>query len=230
MWKAFLAGAILCAPVGELRAQHALVVQKLTELNQATPPLSSDELKSELRRLAATLYDKTESCVGSDIAIAGVQPATADRYVFAATLSGQLRNGWFVTARLQGCDTAPVRFLVMRDNSDQLTTIRVNRGISYAWDSLIGDTLPLARLAAAAALKREGTDCADSARGALQEARIASRGADLGTDVFGARYTGSWAEVWPIKMCDRTIEVTVEFTTDGDGGAYTNIPGDRISS
>lgn len=45
----------------------------------------------------------------------------------------------------------------------------------------------------------------------------------MGPEVYGVRYTGSWSEVWPITLCGRTVEVSVRFTADGDGGAYNNL-------
>jgi hypothetical protein len=53
--------------------------------------------------------------------------------------------------------------------------------------------------------------------------RVSSQGADLGPDVYGVRYVGSWSEVWQFETCGKTFDVPVEFTADGDGGAYTNI-------
>ncbi|NRD91025.1 hypothetical protein C8024_18580 [Sphingopyxis sp. BSNA05] len=57
--------------------------------------------------------------------------------------------------------------------------------------------------------------------------RIESEAEGLGPDMFGSRYVGSWDEIWPIEMCDRTVEVLVNFTADGDGGAYFNVSSDK---
>ena len=46
--------------------------------------------------------------------------------------------------------------------------------------------------------------------------------------MFGVRYQGSWSEIWPISSCNRTVEGLVTFIADGDGGAYTNLPGDQV--
>ncbi len=111
---------------------------------------------------------------------------------------------------------------------DSLRSIRVNVGTAYAWDSLIGDTLPLATAAAYGALKRDGQDCDLTAATNLGEIRVANESDTLGADTFGIRYVGSWSEVWPLGLCQKQVEVTVEFTADGDGGAYTRLPGEKV--
>ncbi len=131
------------------------------------------------------------------------------------------------TARIPGCDPVPVRYMITRQLDDTLATVRVNRGNSHAWESLIGDTLPNAILAADAALERSGKKCRDN-KPVLGILRIESEQTGLGAKVFGIHYQGSWAEVWPVAMCGKIVEVTVEFTADGDGGAYTRIPGGRV--
>jgi len=210
------------------QAQHPLIVQKLNEWNDAAPAPNNPKLTSEIRKTANEVYDSNENCASSAIVIDKVQPATADRFVFTALIRRQLRNAWTVTSRLPGCDAVPVRFMVMQNNDDSLRTIRVNRGISYAHDSLISDTLPLAVLAATAKLQRMGFSCNVEDGFKLGVTRIESEEDGLGADMFGVRYQGSWSEIWPISTCNRTVEVLVTFTADGDGGAYTNLPGDQV--
>ncbi len=111
---------------------------------------------------------------------------------------------------------------------DTLRSIRVNLGASYSWDSLIGDTLPLAAIAAYGALKRNGDDCDLTEVPNLGVIRVTSESDALGPDAFGIRYAGSWSEVWPLTFCEKQLEVTIDFTADGDGGAYTKIPGDKV--
>ncbi|WP_173207996.1 hypothetical protein [Sphingopyxis sp. BSNA05] len=77
--------------------------------------------------------------------------------MFNALIRKQMRNAWTLIVRLPGCDAAPVRFMVMQDTDDSLKTIRVNRGISYASDSLISDTLSSAWGAADIVLSRTGS-------------------------------------------------------------------------
>lgn len=229
MIKKLIAMVLLCVPFAAANAQHAMVLQKLNEWNAAAPAPDHQRLEGEIRKVALQVYGRSEACSISPVTIESVLPATADRFVFTSVLQQQLRNAWTVTARLPGCDSAPVRVMVMQDMADRLTTIRVNRGRSHAWDSLIGDTLPLAHIAAWAALKRQKIECANTAEAKLGVIRIATEDKGLGRDVFGVRYAGGWEEIWPIEACDRTVEVLVEFTADGDGGAYTNLPGERVA-
>lgn len=229
MLKRSIVTAMLCWPLASVNAQHALVLQKLTEWNAAAPAPASERINAEILSSAKQIYVDNAACAASDVTIEAVSPATSERFVFTSIVQQRLRNAWSVTARLPGCDTAPVRFMIIQDKADRLQTIRVNRGRSHAWDSLIGDTLPLAQVAAMAALTRRKIECTPTKAGKLGVVRIASEDENLGRDVFGVRYAGSWGEVWPIEICDRVVEVVVNFTADGDGGAYTDIPGERIA-
>jgi len=118
--------------------------------------------------------------------------------------------------------------MLLQDTDKSFETIRVNRGVSYAWESLISDTLPLASMAAYVALKQHGQECDLDGGATLGVTRLASEDVDLGEDVYGARYSGSWAEIWPMTLCGKTVEVRVDFRADGDGGAYTDLPGDDV--
>lgn len=209
------------------KAQHPLVLQKLTEWNEAAPALSNDRLQQEILDTALKRYPKSDSCANSEVIIDRVQPATADRFIFFGLARQQLRNGWTVNARLPGCDSAPVRFMTIQNRDNSLKTIRVNRGVSYAWDSLIGDTLPKAHIAAVTRLRQAKHECQLDSKYILGVTRIQSEGNGLGSDVFGVRYKGSWNEIWPIKTCGKTVEVLVEFAADGDGGAFSNTSSDQ---
>ena len=229
MFKHLIAAAALCLPLAALQAQHSLVLEKLTEWDSAAPAPPAELIAMEVRKAAQKVYPTSESCTNSQVTVERVAPATSDRFVFASIIQQRLRNAWTITVQLPGCDAAPVRFMIMQDGAGTLNTIRVNRGRSHAWDSLIGDTLPLAQIAAASALKRKGIECPVTAQAKLGVTRIANEDRSLGKDVFGVRYAGSWSEVWPLDLCNRTVDVTINFTADGDGGAYTNIPGERVT-
>lgn len=220
---------VLLCLVSPAKAQHPLILQKLNEWNDAAPVLNNEKLQLEVLNAAMKRNAGGESCPNSEVLIDRVHPATADRYVFSGLIRQQLRNAWTVTARVPGCDTAPARFMVIQNKDNSLRTIRINRGSSYAWDSLIGDTLPLAHIAAAAALKRSGVDCELDSKFQLGVTKLESEGDGLGADLFGVRYTGDWSEIWPIDTCGKTVEVLVKFTADGDGGARTSMPGDEVS-
>ena len=225
--RAILLLLALIAPFGSASAQHPLVAEKLETWNAAAPVPDHSVLEAQIRNKALEIHGADGGCGGSAIKIDAVTPATADRNAFNAVIRGTMRNAWFVTARMPGCDDAPVRFMVMQAADASLRTIRVNRGTSHAWESLIGDTLPLVQLSAMATLAREGTDCSGE-RAVLGVTRIVSEGPGLGDKTFGIRYEGRWSEVWPIEICGRRIEFTVDFAADGDGGAHIHIPGEQI--
>lgn len=217
----------LFVPLSALNAQHPMILARLNEWNDAAPAPANEILKIEIRRKAGEIYGGSVACNNSDIAIDAIEPATADRYPFNAILRKTLKNAWFVTARLSGCDAAPARYMIMQNPDNSLQITRVNRGMSYAWDSLIGDTLSAVQLAATVALERAGVTCGSNEKATLGVIRIAAKEPSLGKSIFGIRYSGSWTEVWPIETCKRTVEVLIKFTADGDGGAFTQIPGDK---
>lgn len=206
-------------------AQNPIILEILDKWNNAAPAPNETEVKTEIRTKALEVYGSSEVCKKSAIAIDHLESAAADRFSTNSLIRGAIRNAWFVTARIPGCDSVPVRFMIIQNNDKSFKTIRVNRGVSNAWDSLIGDTLPLARLAAVAAVHRTGHKCEGVEQSTLGIMRIASEDANLGKSVSGVRYTGKWAEIWPIQVCGKTVEVYIEFTADGDGGAYSNTKG-----
>ncbi|MFK4792106.1 hypothetical protein [Sphingobium sp. ZW T5_29] len=229
MRKCLLLILALFCPLNLAHAQHPLVLQKLNERNEAAPAPGIDLLKKEVLSTAISIQDSNGTCSNSEVIIDRIHPATGDRFVFSAVLSQRMRNAWTINARLPKCDNMPARYMLMQNMDGSIRTIRVNRGVSYAWDSLIGDTLPLVRLAANVALKRKGIDCNEGSKFKLGVTRIASESQDLGSDLFGIRYIGSWSEIWPIETCSQTVEVLVNFTADGDGGAYSRMPGDKVA-
>ncbi|GMN13309.1 hypothetical protein [Altererythrobacter sp. MTPC7] len=222
-------GGALCLAFGGAQAQHPLVKQRLQAWDNAAPTPSAAEIEPVVRQLLEELYPLSPACADGEIVIENVRPATADRFIFRSVAMRQLKNGWFVETRLPSCDSEPVRFQIMQTGDGSMRAIRVNRGNSIAWDSLFVDTLPLAKLAAISALKRMGVDCSEDTQFTLGATRVEARGEDLAEDSFGIRYSGSWAEVWPLVGCDHRVDILIEFTADGDGGAYTNIPGDRVA-
>ncbi|MFM9977605.1 MAG: hypothetical protein ACKVOP_06115 [Sphingomonadaceae bacterium] len=208
---------------GLLQAQHPMVRQKLSEWDAAAPAPERKTLVAEIEKAAAAHYKPGDGCARLTVEVDAVASATADRYVFNGIVAGQIRNGWTATVRHPGCDSGPVRYMTVQSGDGSLRTFRVNRGLSHAWESLIGDTLQFAMLAAKLKLDRDKITCNDEKTAKLGVTRVSMQEADLGPDVYGVRYVGSWSEVWPIEMCKQTIDVPVRFTADGDGGAYHNI-------
>ncbi len=210
-------------------AQHPFVLQRLKEWNAAAPSPSPGTLLAQVKIAAQQKYPENGSCLAQGIMLVAVEPATADRYVFTEVAFGRMKNAWTATVRHDGCDNAPVRYMVMQKADGQMSAIRVNRGVSYAHDSLIGDTFPYVALAAHPVLDRAGIKCNTDAQAKLGVIRIEKEDTDLGPSVFGIRYIGSWTEVWPIELCKRIVEVPVRFTADGDGGARYNAQGSRAA-
>lgn len=206
----------LATAASAVAAPHPMVMQALTRLQVAEPARAD---LSVAVGAAAAKYCPAKDAGAFDIAT--VTPATADRFVFGRALSGTLRGGWFVSGTNAPCDPAPMRFLVLQPANGPLQVTRVNRGESMAWASLIEDTVLKAALAADVALKRRGLSC-DGAP-TFGPIRVSERGATMTAPVFGVTYEGSWQEVWPVALCGKTVDVTVRFQADGDGGAYLNI-------
>lgn len=214
--------------INAVHAQHPLVLQKLTDWNAAAPAPSQQIVSAEIVKAASILYAAKPGCAAAGMTFEKLMPATAERSVFSGAIRGQLRNAWTVVARHPACDEAPVRYMIVQDSSGGLRTFRVNRGQSYAHESLIADTWLLVRLAADAALTRAQVACKESGNAKLGPTRVSAEESDLGADIFGVRYRGSWTEIWPVEICGETVEVPIRFTADGDGGAYTNIKGDSV--
>lgn len=205
--------------------QHPIILEKLKEWDAAAPQPSQDQFLAQIKYAEAQIYPDSARCQGTSGQIAEVKPATADRYIFNGVVNGTVRNGWFSIVNHPECDEAAVRYLTTQSADGSLRTVRVNRGLSYAHDSLIADTLPLAAIQAAATLKRAGIECDFQSEVRLGVVRVANEDAGLGPDQYGVRYQGSWSEAWPVSICDRTVEVLVRFKADGDGGAYTEMSG-----
>lgn len=205
-------------------AQHPLILQRLTAWNAAAPQPAAATIQEQVMKAAMVAQKRSGGCIPTSAVIESVMPATSARFVFQGILAGQLKNAWTVTARHPNCDATPVRYTMSEDSTGAIRTIRTNRGLSLANESLIGDTWPLAVLQAAATAKRNGVEC-DPESATLGVTRVAKEEPGLGADIYGVRYTGSWSEVWPVELCGRTVEVTVRFTADGDGGAYSDLKG-----
>jgi hypothetical protein len=175
-------------------------------------------------KAAAIAQKRSGGCLPTSAVIENVSPATGVRFVFQGILAGRIRNGWTVVARHPNCENDIVRYTMVQDSAGDFSAVRTNRGRSHANESLIGDTWPLALLQAESTLRRANVVC-DGRLSVLGVTRVAKEEPALGAEVYGVRYTGSWSEVWPITLCGRTVEVSVRFTADGDGGAYSDLEG-----
>lgn len=219
-----LISAALVAASTVAEAQHPIVVQKLSAWNAAAPSPSLEVTRNQVMKAAAVAHKRSGGCLPTSAIIENVSPATGVRFVFQGILDGRIRNGWTIVTRHPNCENHIVRYTMIQDSAGDFSTIRTNRGQSHANESLMGDTWPLALLQAESTLKRANVVC-DGRLAVLGVTRVAKEEPALGADVYGVRYTGSWSEVWPITLCGRTVEVSVRFTADGDGGAYNDLKG-----
>lgn len=210
-------------------AQDPMVLELLEKSNKTNPTPEASIVKDQIMKAAAAIQKRTGGCVISSTEIEKITPSTGVRYVLEGIAFRRLRNGWTVEAKHQNCGSDISRYLIVQTSDGSLETIRMNKGRSNANESLISDTLPSAYIAAASVIRNAGGKCdirsAESA--ILGTTRIANEEPGLGPDVYGVRYTGSWTEIWPIMICNRTVEVPVRFTGDGDGGAYNDIKGSK---
>ena len=101
--------------------------------------------------------------------------------------------------------------MLMQNTDASFLTLRVNRGESYAWESLITDTMPLAAAAAYSALNRQNEVCDFDGNATLGVTRLGAKEADLGKDIYGVRYTGSWSEIWPVTTLRQDSRSSCEF-------------------
>lgn len=225
--RIFAVAAVAALSSTAVHAQHPLVLERLRAMNAAAPQPDAAIIQEQVLKAALAAQKSSGGCIPTIAKIETVLPATSIRYVFSGILAGRLKNGWTVTAYHPNCDAVPVRYTIFEESSGALNTVRTNRGSSLANETLIGDTWPLALLQAVAALKRAGIDCDPKVQN-LGVTRIAKEEPGLGEDVYGVRYAGSWSEIWPVEVCGRTVEVTVRFTADGDGGAHTDLPGAAV--
>jgi hypothetical protein len=214
--------SIACLSINPANAQAPRDIEVYKVYNEVHKPPSTAIITSEVMKGALETQKSKGGCLPSSAVIDTVMPATAARFVSEGLKAQQISNAWTVVVRHPNCGSDVVRYAVVKHYNDSFYAFRINRGRSNANESLIGDTLPNAALVAVLMLKRAGSDCRVSDV-TLGVTRIAEEGADLGPDFYGARFKGSWREIWPIITCGRTVEISVRFEADGEGGAYHDI-------
>ncbi|MEM8919084.1 MAG: hypothetical protein AAGE37_09520 [Pseudomonadota bacterium] len=203
-----------------------MVIDKITELNASHPTLTEDDAIAAIMITVAEISNTKNTCMPESVSIEKPQPATGVKLVLQGVIAGQLKNGWQVYATYNGCPETPVQRFAVLDFSDGLRrAIQINPGRSLANMSVMRDTSASAAMSAYIAAKKTDASC-DGKDMDLVGSRIVSQSDDLGPDVFGVRYTGSWKEIWTFKTCGQNYDVPITFRADGDGGAYTHVSGD----
>jgi hypothetical protein len=209
-------------------AQNQMVIDKIKALDAAAPAPSADLIAKDLRVSANAYAQARNQCRPTMIAVKSIVPITGARIVLQAILAGQVKNAWSVEAEQSGCgQTSLIRYATIQKADGSLLSTRVNEGRSNANLSLMRDTSTAAALAAYGAIRKIDAGC-DGKGPSMGVTRVVQESGDLGPEIFGVRYVGSWVEVWPFTICNRTAEVKVMFRADGDGGAYTDVPGDQV--
>jgi hypothetical protein len=213
-----LLGVLLLSMAAPAAAQPAQVASILQRTNKRFPPPSEAQIRAAFdayvqRQKAADALD----CVPTGANLSDLRPATSDALVLTYIRRGEVRNGWTVQIAQQGCPGQDARFLITLFNDGELLAMRGNAGDTLTSLSQFRDTMPLVMLAFMAAAKLDPATCPGAAEEKF-EPRILTREADLGPDVFGSRYSGSWQEIWRVTKCGRSVEVPIRFTADGKGG------------
>jgi hypothetical protein len=207
-------------------AQSSQDIDIIKIFNELEPMPTNQILSDEILKSAKTLYKDSKICSPNSVVIESAVPATAVRFVVEGVGRRTIKNAWSIIVRFPECGAEISKYNVVRQYDDNLYTFRVNRGRSNANESLINDTLFQTIALSQVVLKRNKVAC-DSNDFKLGVIRVSNESADLGPDIFGVRYKGSWQEIWPINLCGRTVEVAVDFKADGSGGAYTGLKGEN---
>lgn len=227
-WKAAAAAAALGCAASSAAAQNQMVLDRIRQMNEQAPQPSAEQVLTAITASAAAMGAATGRCVPNAITVTEVTPATGARDVLQGVVGGQLRNGWVAYATHTGCpSTGPFRYIVLQRADGTLMAPLVNEGRSIANPTIMRDTSAQAAVVAFQKARQLDASC-DGSDMDMGPTRVTGQSADLGPDVYGVRYVGSWTEVWRFRTCGRSFDVPVEFRADGDGGAYTEVKGTEI--
>jgi hypothetical protein len=225
--KSSVAAVLACAASAAV-AQNPVVLERLRQMNEQAPQPSIEQVRTAIAATAAAHASAAGRCAPTAIDVTDVSPATGARDILQGVLSGQVRNGWIAHATHTGCPSpGPYRYMVLQRPDGTLVAPLVNEGRGIANPAIMRDTSAQAAIAVFVKVRDIDPAC-DGRDMEMGPVRVASQSADLGPDVYGVRYTGSWTELWRFTTCGRTFDVPVEFRADGDGGAYTNVKASEI--
>jgi hypothetical protein len=218
MRHALIAAALAaCVPAGA-PAQNALGA--INALNAAAPAPPKAELEPAILAKAKAIADAKKGCLPKAIDVEDVAPITAVAAIEASISSGKLRNAWSVYVHYAGCPgSEPYRYALLQLSDGSLRALLVNRGRSFANLSVMRDASTGASVTALSRIRKENADC-EGRDMIMGTTRITSQSEDLGPELLGVRYAGSWTEAWDFTACGLTATVLVEFRADGEGGAY----------
>jgi len=204
-------------------AQQSLVIERITQLNAKAPQPPVIDLQAAVETGAKAYSAAKKICAPMSVKVSEVSPITGAGVILPAVLSGKIRNAWTLYGDHVGCPgDGTVRYMVLQLADGSLKGARVNQGRSLANPSIMRDTSTAAALAALRQAKIVDPACTGDDM-AMGSTRVLSKSKDLGPDTFGVRYVGGWSEVWQFRTCGKNFDVPIDFTADGDGGAYTNV-------
>lgn len=219
-WAGFVVFALLG---GGARAQDAALSSFLQDVNARVPVPEKALVEADALQTLQAIAKEGGACAPTAVALGPITPATADRMAMQGIQSGQLKNLWVADGVPSGCpDAQKARFMVLALADGRVLARVVSFGETIAWPSLFRDTGTPAAVLAFATASRDNPGC-DQKSLNLLSSRIVAKGPDLGPDVFGVRFAGSWDEAWRFTACNQIVEVPITFRADGSGGAYHNI-------
>jgi hypothetical protein len=228
MRKLILMAAIVLAS-SAASAQQQVVLDTLHGLDAKAPQPPLAELNQAVMSSARAFAEAHQTCAPQSVKLSDVAPITGATGIMAAVMKGTLRNVWTVYAEHVGCSGAnPVRYMVLQPADGSLHAVKVNEGRTFANPVIMRDASAGAALAALQKAKAARSTCAGEGM-KMGPTRVTSTSKDLGPEIYGVRYVGTWTEVWQFETCGMKIDVPIEFTPDGDGGAYTKVVSDKVS-
>lgn len=229
MHKIILAAIVSTAITGTAFAQEADFAAKMREVNAATPQPHPRALQADSLKSARAYATQKGRCVPTSLKLGKPTPVTADRGAIQGVLAGELKNMWLVYGQPAGCaDSVKTRFVVMQTADGTLYSRVLNQGDSLTTPALMRDTAQTAVAAAAVAIQKADPNC--KLKGIdLDSSKVGTQSRDLSPDFYGARYKGSWSEIWTFSDCGIRAAVPVYFTADGSGGAYTSAKPNEVT-
>jgi len=227
VWRPLLAALLVAA--SPAAAQPAGLATLLQMVNKQQPPPPVPSLVAELLARTQKAARAEGRCVPAAITVAPLQPASASQEALPMITHNEIKNAWTTSASAVGCPGAlPERFLVIRiPPDDAIKILGVVAGTTLTSFAQMKDASKAAGEAALAAGQAKDPACTAEGMDILST-RVVREHPGLGPDFYGVRLTGSWDEVWTLKLCNGRAIVPITFTADGNAGATTAIDAEAV--
>jgi hypothetical protein len=204
------------APAASL-AQPPELIAAVEKIAAAEPAPTPAEIVPQALELLRNRAKSDGKCSPRSVSVGGPASALLTLIVTQRMVAREIRNAWTVDVRPEGCpDRRPARLIVYRQSAGTLDVQFMAFGEGIALPVERNIFLVVAGAAYAKLASAKGGCAVDKLR--FESTRIASRSADLGPDVHGTRFKGTWSEIWTFRGCGREVEAPVTFVTDGLGG------------